>query len=142
MPYYQCTPAPGLVNAEQREQIAAEFTRIHCDVTGAPTAFVNVAFIERAEGALFTAGRPSRHSMVAGIVRAGRDRETRARLLTGLSDAWHRITGQDPIELVIGLTEVDPTSTMEGGLIMPAPGEEQAWFEANQESLAKLAALG
>lgn len=140
MPFYQCMPAPGLVGIAEREAIAVEFTRIHCAATGAPPAFVTVAFVERAEGMLFTAGKPSRYSIISGVVRAGRDRATRESLLMQLSQAWHRITGQDPIELVLGLTELDPTSTMEGGVVMPAPGEEDKWFEQHKEHLGGLIA--
>ena len=87
-----------------------------------------------------TAGKPNRCSVIGGSIRAGRDRETRARLLTDLSQAWVSITGQDARSILIALNDVDPTSIMEAGLIMPAPGEEAEWLERNQEVLGELLA--
>jgi hypothetical protein len=37
--------------------------------------------------------------------------------------------------LIIGLNEIDPTSIMEAGLIMPAPGEEAAWLDRHKHEL-------
>jgi hypothetical protein len=36
-----------------------------------------------------------------------------------------------------GLEEADPAVIMEAGLIMPRPGEEAAWLEANKAVLAE-----
>ena len=36
MPFYLCTTPSGSLGAGQRQQIAKEITRIHCDETGAP----------------------------------------------------------------------------------------------------------
>ena len=44
MPIYQCISPEGLPDESQRENIAGEITRIHCDATGAPRSFVNVVF--------------------------------------------------------------------------------------------------
>lgn len=41
---------------------------------------------------------------------------------------------------MIGLDEVDPTSIMEAGLIMPAPGEEAAWLERHRAEPGELLA--
>jgi hypothetical protein len=96
--------------------------------------FVNVVFIEYETSAFFTAGRPNTMSVIGGTIRAGRDRATRAELLTRLSDAWIAITGQNARIVMIGLNEIDPTSSMEAGLIMPAPGEA-AWLDRHQQEL-------
>lgn len=63
-----------------------------------------------------------------------------ARLLTELSRAWVSITGQEARTALIGLNEVDPTSVMEAGLIMPAPGEEADWLPRNRDVLGELLA--
>ncbi|ORW13322.1 hypothetical protein AWC15_14550 [Mycobacterium lacus] len=118
--------------------MAEAITEIHCTVTGAPRGFVNVLFVEYDPAAYFTAGKPNTCSVINGNIRAGRDRETRARLLTELSQAWVSITGQDARSLLIGLNEVDPTSIMEAGLIMPAPGEEADWLQRNHDVLGEL----
>jgi len=140
MPFYQCIVPAGSLNADTRATLAEAITEIHSTVTGAPRGFVNVLFVEYQPGTYFTAGKPNTCSAINGSIRAGRDRETRARLLTELSQAWVSITGQDARSLLIGLNDVDPTSIMEAGLIMPAPGEEAEWLERNQEVLGELLA--
>ena len=140
MPFYQCLVPAGSLSADNRSALAEAITDVHCAVTGAPRGFVNVLFLEYVPGTYFTAGRPRTCSAINGTIRAGRDRDTRARLLTELSQAWVSITGQDPRDLLIGLNEMDATSIMEAGLIMPAPGEEAEWLERNQQVLGELLA--
>jgi phenylpyruvate tautomerase PptA (4-oxalocrotonate tautomerase family) len=140
MPFYQCLTPAGSLRADTRVTLAEAITDIHCSVTGAPRGFVNVVFLEYEPGTYFTAGRPNTCSAINGTIRAGRDRATRARLLTELSQAWVSITGQDARKLLIGLSEIDPTSIMEAGLIMPGPGEEAQWLERNQDALGELLA--
>ena len=140
MPFYQCLVPAGSLSADNRSALAEAITDVHCAVTGAPRGFVNVLFLEYEPGTYFTAGRPRTCSAINGTIRAGRDRDTRARLLTELSQAWVSITGQDARDLLIGLNEMDATSIMEAGLIMPAPGEEAEWLERNQEVLGELLA--
>ncbi|KXF53938.1 hypothetical protein AXA44_42950 [Rhodococcus sp. SC4] len=77
-------------------------------------------------------------SVISGNIRSGRDRRSRAELLTRLSEAWITITGQDARSLLLGLNEMDPTSIMEAGLIMPPPGEEADWLERHKQELGDL----
>lgn len=80
-------------------------------------------------------------SVTSGSIRAGRDRAARAELLTRLSEAWTTITSQDTRSLLLGLNEIDPTSIMEAGLIMPAPGEEEAWLDKHKEALGDVLSI-
>src|SRR6185312_2272304 len=123
----------GSLTADHRVALAEAITSVHVSVTGAPRGFVNVVFLEYEPSAFFTAGRPNTVSVIGGTIRAGRDRATRAELLTRLSEAWVAITSQDARLVMIGLNEIDPTSIMEAGLIMPAPGEEAAWLERHKQ---------
>ena len=138
MPLYQCLVPAGSLDADRRAALAEAITTVHTSVTGAPRGFVNVVFTEYELATFFTAGSPNTASVIGGTVRAGRDRATRAELLTRLSEAWTAITGQDARSVLIGLTEVDPTSIMEAGLIMPAPGEEAAWLERHKHELGEV----
>jgi phenylpyruvate tautomerase PptA (4-oxalocrotonate tautomerase family) len=142
MPLYQCLVPSGSIDAGERARLAEAITTVHTSVTGAPRGFVNVVFTEYEPSAYFTAGVPNKASVISGTIRAGRDRETRAELLTQLSEAWIAITGQDARSLLIGLNEVDPTSIMEAGLIMPAPGEESAWLERHKHKLGEVLSSG
>jgi len=138
MPLYQCLVPAGSLDADRRAALAEAITTVHTAVTGAPRGFVNVVFTEYEPSAFFTAGRPHTVSVIGGTIRAGRDRATRAELLTRLSEAWTVITGQDARSLLVGLNEIDPTSIMEAGLIMPAPGEEATWMDRHKQELGDL----
>ncbi|WP_060886754.1 tautomerase family protein [Streptomyces caniscabiei] len=138
MPIYQCLVPADSLDTDRRTELAEAITTVHTSVTGAPRAFVHVVFSEYEPSKFFTAGRPNTLSVINGAIRAGRDRAARAELLTRLSEAWTAITGQHPRSVVIGLNELDSTSVMEAGLIMPAPGEEAAWVERHKEELGQV----
>jgi phenylpyruvate tautomerase PptA (4-oxalocrotonate tautomerase family) len=138
MPLYQCLVPAGSLNSANRADLAEAITKVHTSITGAPRGFVNVVFTEYAPSTYFTAGKPQNVSVISGNVRAGRDRASRANLLTQLSEAWISVTGQDPRSLLLALNEVDPTSIMEAGLIMPAVGEEKAWVEKHKDQLGEV----
>ncbi|WP_225729420.1 MULTISPECIES: tautomerase family protein [unclassified Nocardia] len=137
MPFYQCLVPAGSLDADTRSELAEAITDVHTSLTDAPRGFVNVLFVEYDPEAYFTAGKPNRCTVINGTIRAGRDHKVRTELLTKLSEAWNSLTGQDPTTLIIGLNEVDPTSVMEAGVILPAPGDEQAWLELNSAKLGE-----
>jgi phenylpyruvate tautomerase PptA (4-oxalocrotonate tautomerase family) len=141
MPIYQCICPEGLLDQPTREAIAEEITRIHCDATGVPPSFVNVLFTDMTSGTCFVAGRPAAHTVLSGAIRVGRDLATRQRILTELSQMWSRLTGQAEGELLISLWENPPENVMEAGLIFPALGQEEQWFEKNRARLTELGIL-
>jgi phenylpyruvate tautomerase PptA (4-oxalocrotonate tautomerase family) len=114
MPIYQCISPEGLLDESARERLAEEITRIH----------VNVMFTDVPEGRYFVAGKPSRHSLLNGAIRVGRDLETRQRILGELSRMWTRLTGQPEEELLVTLWENPAENVMEGGSIFPGIGQE------------------
>ena len=61
--------------------------------------------------------------------------------MKSLSAAWSRLTGQPERNLVIRVEEADAATIMEAGLIMPRPGEEAAWMDANKAALGELAQI-
>jgi phenylpyruvate tautomerase PptA (4-oxalocrotonate tautomerase family) len=138
MPIYECYSRKGLVTESARQQIAKEISTIHCEATGAPPSFVNVMFLEIPAGGSFVAGQPAIRSLIAGNIRAGRDRETRQGMLRALSEMWTRLTGQSEAGLIIGLAEIPSENVMEAGLIFPQPGHEQQWFDDNRARLTEL----
>jgi phenylpyruvate tautomerase PptA (4-oxalocrotonate tautomerase family) len=129
----------GTSDASAKAEIAEEVANIHCNATCAPRSFVNVLFFELPEGDCFVAGgKPATHLYIFGNIRHGRDLETRQGMLRDLSQMWIRVTGQSEAELVVSLTEIDPTNAMEAGLILPEPGSEQQWFGQNRGRLTQL----
>ena len=62
----------------------------------------------------------------------------RQALLRDLAEMWTTQTGQSGGELLMAIQEVDPRVSMEEGLIMPLPGEEDAWFAEHADRLREL----
>ncbi|MGO9033287.1 tautomerase family protein [Mycobacterium sp.] len=133
MPIYQCIIPEGLLDESQRENIAGEITRIHCDANGAPRSFVNVLFHDMQNGTVFAGASRSTHSIVFGDIRAGRDGATRQARLRDLSLMWTRLTDEPEGEVLIALREVKAENAIEAGVIVPESGEEQQWLEQTKQ---------
>jgi len=64
MPTYFCTTLEGRLTAEQKRKMAGEITRVHCEVTGAPSFFAQVIFQEVRPGDYFIGGAPLKHDQL------------------------------------------------------------------------------
>ena len=128
MPLYRCAIREGLSSEAQRAQIAKDVVRVHCGVTGAPPAFVHAFFSERSPEEL----PEGLSAFVFGTIRWGRSDEQKAQIVSDLRSSVASALGCDEDE--VGVTTVDIPSkwNMEGGAIMPEPGEEAAWLEKHQ----------
>ena len=126
MPVYNCISPAGTVSLEARPKIAKAFTDIHCDSTGAPRSFVHVFFKETADGA--DSGFEADHFIDARN-RAGRDREVVLRLKEDLRQAYAEHAGVEINQVGARIIEGPARWTMEGGHILPEPGQEGAeWY--------------
>ena len=120
MPNYRCEIPKDSIPFEKRQKIALSFTDIHCGSTGAPRSFVNVVFDEQTES-----NRETPYYIDGGN-RAGRPEEVRNQLLLDLRTSFAEIAGV-PVESVSGrIVESRASQTMEGGIILPEPGQEGA----------------
>ena len=63
-------------------------------------------------------------------------------LLRRIVASWTEITGQSPKHVVAGLNEIDSDTTMEYGLILPKPGDEEQWFTLNADALDGISGTG
>jgi len=124
MPLYHCTIPEGSTSLEQRSRIAADVTRIHCETTGAPAAFVHTFFVEAPAGQL----PPGRAAVVLGSIRAGRSPEQKQRLLSELKAAIAKALDGAVEEIQVVTVDVPARWVMEGGEVLPEPGEEEAWL--------------
>lgn len=122
MPLYRCTSPAGALNDSQRAAIAVAFTDIHCDLTGAPRTFVHVQFHHQPA----SAGRTP-FGLHAGI-RAGRDQSLRESLIQGCVDAVARIANVPPTQISMRTSSTQASWILEGGRVLPEPGEEDAWL--------------
>ena len=138
MPLYQCLVPAGSLDADTRAALAEAITTVHASVVSVPRIFVNVVFIEYEPTAYFTAGRPNTVSSMSATIRAGFHESLRSELLTRLCDTWSSITGQDKRRIMVSLDEVDASSRMEGGMILPSFGDEAVWARSHAQELGEL----
>jgi phenylpyruvate tautomerase PptA (4-oxalocrotonate tautomerase family) len=137
MPMYQCHCPVGTLSDTVRPEVVKEITRIHCENTGAPSSFVHVVFQDLPAGALYTDNKVDlRTSTITCTIRAGRTVATRQQIMKEISAAWSRLTGQPENQLWIAVFEVNSETVMEFGLVLPAPGGEEAWMAENAAALA------
>jgi phenylpyruvate tautomerase PptA (4-oxalocrotonate tautomerase family) len=117
MPVYHCSIPEAALDDAKREHIAREITRIHCEKTGAPPEFAHVLFADAAAGA-----------NVVGSIRGGRSAALRAEMQEAMSAAVAGALGRPAGEVRVTLLEVPASWVMEGGAVMPEPGDEAAWL--------------
>jgi phenylpyruvate tautomerase PptA (4-oxalocrotonate tautomerase family) len=125
MPIYRFKVPTGSVSFEQRENIAVDVTDIHCGSTLAPRHFVHVYFDEQPEGG---SNYPTTYYLDA-INRAGRSKEVKDKLLEDFLNAFVRHTGVSRGQISGRIGETPASWAMEGGSVLPEPGQETAeWY--------------
>lgn len=132
MPTYTVTAAEGCLAAEQKQCIAAEITRVHNMVTGAPAYFAQVLFVDVRPGNYFVGGAPLRGDQVFvhGQIRAGRTDADKHRLLTGLAEAVGQAAQMTGNSIWVYLVDLPARQMIEFGHVLPEPGQEAAWTNA------------
>ena len=124
MPLYRFALREGSSTEAQRAQIAKEVVRIHCGVTGAPPSFVHAFFSEAAKGQL----PEGKAVVVLGSIRSGRSAEQKECIVSELTEAVADATGLGADEIRVATVDVPASWVMEGGALLPEPGEEAAWL--------------
>jgi phenylpyruvate tautomerase PptA (4-oxalocrotonate tautomerase family) len=124
VPFYQFTVPSGGPTLRHKAEIAAAVTKVHAEVTGAPTAYVHCSFSEVEDQSIFVAGEAVDSPRMVGLIRDGRSPEVRARLIHGIADAWCEITGEVKESLAVFIVEVPGANVMEDGVILPESRED------------------
>ena len=122
MPVYHCSIPEAQLDDAKRQRIASDITRIHCEKTGAPPDFAHVLFVDAPAGA-----------GVVGSIRAGRSEALRVEMASAMAEAVAKTLGSEPGRVRVTLLEVPASWVMEGGAVMPEPGEEAAWLERHAQ---------
>lgn len=135
MPYYRCAVPKDSIPYDRRAAIAKAFTDVHCGATGAPRSFVHVVFDEADD-------RWDTPYFIDGGNRAGRPEAKKRELLEGLTAAFIEHAGVAPSEVSGRITEGPASWTMEGGKILPEPGEETEEWYAHDQRIGAAAAAG
>jgi phenylpyruvate tautomerase PptA (4-oxalocrotonate tautomerase family) len=144
MPTYVCSVPAGSLTITQKTAIAEAIARIHNEATGAPQFLVQVIIDENQSRDRFLGGQlTTNHIWIRGDIRAGRTEEQRKKLMLNIVRDVSQITGVDEDSIWVYLCNLEPTDMVEYGQVLPAPGDEQAWFAQLPQPLKDyLARLG
>ncbi len=130
MPIYTCTIVESAVATKVKAALAVAISHIHSTINHVPSTYVNVVFHELPPDCVYTDGVPACPLLITGWVRDGHPEDETTRLATEIADAATRITGI-AAERVLVVFESSPAHyAVEGGRVLPAPGEEAAWLAA------------
>ncbi len=121
MPLYRCTTPPELLNDAQRTAIAGAITRIHCELTQAPPTFVHVQFLHAAPA-------EGPRVRVHGSIRAGRSAALNEELIRQCRHSVSALAGVPLEDTAMRTSTTQAAWVLEGGHVMPEPGEEAAWL--------------
>ncbi len=129
MPLYNLA-CKAVLDNDKRQRIAEVITRTHCELTGAPAEFVNVAFVE---------GFPLRKDEflnVIGGVRSGGNRniEMTAKLQETMQINIASAANVSLSAVKITLMGVPANWNMEGGRVLPEPGAEDEWLGRTEQA--------
>ncbi len=129
MPTYTVTAPAGRLSAEHKTDIAAAITRVHNAVTGAPTYFAQVIFVDVQPGNYFIGGVPlaADQVFVHGQIRAGRTTADKDKLIAGMLQAVAVAAAVPQYAVWVYILDLVPRQMVEFGHVLPEPGGEAAW---------------
>ena len=130
MPLYSLTSTKK-ISSTNKQKLVDLFTDAHCSIMIAPEQFVHVVFSD---------GIPingNKSLYIHANVRAGRADQAIEKLCETLTTKCAEILQVGPEKIHINLLEIDAKWAMEGGYVMPGPGEEEEWMKNVTEALAE-----
>ncbi len=98
---YVCIVQENQPPARLQAELAEGLTRIGCELLGDPPEGVQIRWMKVSGGFGFTAGAPSRASLVARSVPAGYPDAERETFLTRVCDLWTEVTGCTTNDIVV-----------------------------------------
>ena len=128
MPVYTCTTTTATLTADVKSALAQQISRIHAEINHVPSTYVNVVFHELPAGGIYTDGAPANPVLVNGWVRSGHPADKTTRLATEIAAAVSRIANVDPDRVLMVIQNSPASGAVEGGRILPEPGQEQTWI--------------
>ena len=134
MPVYGLTTNKKISDTT-KQKLVNLFTDAHCSIMIAPEQFVHV---------LFSDGIPIRGNKSLYIhanVRKGRSQNQITKLCETLTVECAKILHVTEDKIHINLLEIEAKWLMEGGYVMPSPGEEDEWMKKVTKALAERESL-
>lgn len=140
MPLYLCASKSGAIPETLKQRISQAVTDVHCHVTGAPPTFVHVFFFEADQlgllQSLWEGEDSSAPYQLFGNIRSGRTDEVKTALVAGMRQAVAELLEAELSEVVMATKDIEAKWVMEGGDLLPEPGEEEAWLKRHNEKMA------
>ncbi|QFT54409.1 hypothetical protein [Microbulbifer sp. THAF38] len=121
MPLYTISTRRPL-SAPEQQALVSGVTEAHCTITGAPAQFVQVVFSR----GVHLRSKNSLH--ILGSIRAGRSDRIKSALANRFIEVASQVLGCSFARCTVDLIDVPASWVIEGGAVMPEPGEEQAWL--------------
>ena len=115
-----CMVQEGQIPAEQRATLERALKTAIGDHVG-PDAKLAVAWMTVPKGSGYSAGEPSRSSLVQVSVPDGFSQASRETLMHDINDRWCAITGQTKYELMVSVPDRKAAQGMMKGLLSQVP---------------------
>jgi phenylpyruvate tautomerase PptA (4-oxalocrotonate tautomerase family) len=128
MPVYTCTTTTSTLTTDIKGALAQEISRLHAEINHVPSTYVNVVFHELPADGIYTDGVPANPVLVNGWVRSGHPADKTTLLATEIAAAVSRIANVDPDRVLMVIQNSPASGAIEGGRVLPEPGQEQAWI--------------
>ena len=117
MPLYTVS-ATESISAQDKQQLAQLIVDLHCAYTGAPETFVNVIYWEK-----FPLKAGINYHILA-TVRKGRSQALNDELYADMRAQTCKLLRISEQQIELNLLEVPAVWVMEGGHVLPDPGQE------------------
>jgi phenylpyruvate tautomerase PptA (4-oxalocrotonate tautomerase family) len=139
MATYSVNYAGISLTTHQKFNLAKAITKIHADVTGAEAYFAQVIFKSLDLHDCFIGGvlLDEPHLFLSGQIRSGRSAQIKKQLLVELEVAIQSVIGLAGHQIWAYIDEVTPDQMIEYGQILPAVGEDRAWFSTLPAGIQK-----
>lgn len=95
----------GVIDSSLQPRLAQEVRRIYASLFGGVPERIPVDVTEIPRGRFFSAGKPSRTSLVGGSVPARTSGAERTRLMSEITTMWCQVTGCEPTEIVVSISD-------------------------------------
>lgn len=139
MPTYNVVVKPNTLTDEQKMHVAQAITDGHHEATGAAKFFVQVIIDENPGRKRFVGGYPCETQMwICGYIRSGINDEQRAELMLNLVDRVAKATGLDSNAIWCYLVNIEPSSMLYYGRVVPPRGQEQAWLDGLPDNVKQI----
>ena len=139
MPTYSIYYSNLRLNQKIKKNIANSITKIHRNITGANSYFVQVIFINNKSNNHFIGGKKTNNNQIFlhGQIRSGRTSLIKKKLILKLRDTIIKNSKLKRENVWVYIIDLKPNQMIEYGEVLPKSGQENKWFDKLDKSLQK-----